>query len=283
MSHDQAARLRSLALRTARAIPASTSTAARTILVSSGERGLGGTTLAVHLAIGLARQGQRIVLVDADLQAAGASRLCQVNLAPALTDVLSGRRTIHEVLQRGPAGIQVVAGAQSSVDRTMLTEKSVERLLKQLAALGRHTDMVLLDVPCGETRHAEGDRLSSPLLSLWHHTDDMVLVTTPDDTAVMNSYALLKSFWSRNVVIPRLHIVVNHAQDLAAARDAHVRLDRSSRRFLKLPLALAAAVPTSPAAQRTTIPFADPFDNALEQLAQHLLSDSGREQFRTVA
>src|SRR5438105_686883 len=114
MSHDQAARLRSLALRTSRTTSASAAPAARTIVVSAGESRLGATTLSVHLAIGFARQGQRVILVDGDLATAAASHLCRISLSPSLTDVLAGRRSIHEVLQRGPAGIQVVAGSQSA-------------------------------------------------------------------------------------------------------------------------------------------------------------------------
>lgn len=291
MSHDQASRLRSvfdsglrnLALRTSRPAPPSHSVSARTIVVSSGERRLGGTTLAVHLSICLARQGQRVVLVDGDLETAGASLLCRIPLAPGLTDVLTQRRNIHEVLQRGPAGIQILTGSQSLADRPLLTDISAERLMRQLAGLSRHTDMVVLDIPCQEAEPRGESVLHSPLLSFWQHADDLILVTSGDDSAVMNTYALLKSCWSRTVVLPRLSVVVNHARDLAAAGDVHLRLDRSSQRFLKLPLTLAGSLPTSPTAASTTGISDDVFDSALEQIAQRLLSSSMNEEIRTVA
>ena len=283
MSNDQASRLRSLALRTLRPAPASHSVSARTIVVSSGERRLGGTTLAVHLSTCLARQGQRVVLVDGDLETAGASLLCGVHLAPGLTDVLTERRNIHEVLQRGPAGIQVLAGSQTASERALLTDKSAERLMRQLAALSRHTDMVVLDIPCQEAEPRGESLLHSPLLSFWQHADDLLLVTTGDDSAVMNTYALLKSCWSRTVVLPRLSVMVNHARDLSAANDVHQRLDRSSRRFLKLPLTLAGSLPTSPTAASTTGVSDDAFDAALEQISQRLLSSSRSDEIRTVA
>src|SRR5204862_3120442 len=165
MSHDQASRLRSLALRTQRSAPKPHSASARTIVVSSGERRLGGTTLAVHLSICLARQGQRVILVDADLETAGASLLSRISLSPGLTDVLSERRNIHEVLQRGPAGIQVLAGSQSATEQTLLTDRSAQRLMRQLAALSRHTDLVVLDVPCREAEPRGENLANTPLLS----------------------------------------------------------------------------------------------------------------------
>ena len=283
MNHDQASRLRSLALRTQRPAPAAHSVAARTIVVSSGERRLGSTTLAVHLSICMARQGQRVVLVDGDLETAGASLLSRVHLAPGLTDVLAERRNIHEVLQRGPAGIQVLAGSQSASERMLLTDKTAERLMRQLAGLARHTDVVVLDIPCQEAE-PRGESLNlSPLLSFWQHADDLLLITSGDDSAVMNTYALLKSCWSRTVVLPRLQIVVNHARDAAAANDVHQRLDRSTRRFLKLPLMLAGSLPTSPTAASTTGVTDDAFDAALDQIAQRLLSSSLEDEIRTVA
>ena len=155
--------------------------------------------------------------------------------------------------------------------------------MRQLAALSRHTDMVVLDIPCQEAEPRGESLLHSPLLSFWQHADDLVLVTSGDDSAVMNTYALLKSCWSRTVVLPRLSVMVNHARDLAAANDVHQRLDRSSQRFLKLPLTLAGSLPTSPTAASTTGVSDDTFDAALEQIAQRLLSSSRSDEIRTVA
>jgi len=283
VSHDQASRLRSLALRTLRTTQNSPNAAARTIVVSAGERRLGGTTLAVHLSISLARQGQRVVLVDADLETAGASLLSRVHLSPGLTDVLTERRNIHEALQRGPAGIQVLAGSLSAGERTLLTDKTAERLMRQLAGLSRHTDLVVLDVPCQEAEPCGESLLHSPLVSFWQHADDSLLVTSGDDSAVMNTYALLKSCWARTVVLPRLHIAVNHSRDFASANDVHQRLDRSSQRFLKLPLNLVGSLPTSPhVASSTGLPDGA-FDLALEQIGQRLLNGGRSEDVRTVA
>jgi len=210
--------------------------------------------------------------------------LCGVTLTPGLTEVLAGRRSIHEVLQRGPAGIQVISGAQGAGERGLLTEKSAERLTRQITGLARHTDLVILDIPSPETEPPGQPRATfHPLVFFWQHGDDMLLVTSGDDSAVMNSYALLKSLWSQTVVLPRMHIAVNHADGLVTAEDVHDRLDRSSQRFLQLPLSLAGAVPTSLAAASTTASLADPFVAAIEQMAQRLLNDAGSEEVRTVA
>ena len=85
----------------------------RKIVVSAGKGGVGTTTFAVNLAVSLGRLGCRTVLVDADLSGADATWLCGLQPLESLADVLSGRRTLDEVLQPGPGGIQVAPGVWS--------------------------------------------------------------------------------------------------------------------------------------------------------------------------
>ena len=81
------------------------------VVVAGGKGGVGATTIAVNLAVALARQGRRAVFVDADLDHGGNSRLAQHPERGSVLDVLAGRRSVHEVLERGPLGMQVLSGA----------------------------------------------------------------------------------------------------------------------------------------------------------------------------
>src|SRR5580698_267253 len=74
---DQANELRQLVLRAALHSP-SAEQPPKLIVVTSGKGGVGTTTIAVNLAIALARDGRRTVLVDADLEQADAGRLCHL-------------------------------------------------------------------------------------------------------------------------------------------------------------------------------------------------------------
>src|SRR5687768_16840234 len=111
---DQAFQLRALVRATAQGDAGLAFPPPQKIVVCGGKGGAGATTIAVNLSIALARLGARVVLVDADMDHADVATLCQLETRDTIADVLSARRTVHEVLIRGPAGIQILAGVWSA-------------------------------------------------------------------------------------------------------------------------------------------------------------------------
>src|SRR5439155_22969581 len=98
------------------------------VVISGGRLGVGTTTLAVSLATALAQEALRIVLIDADLYRAEIAARCNLTSGLGIDDVLAGRKNIHEVLQRGPAGMQILSGTTSATARNSLTERAMQRL-----------------------------------------------------------------------------------------------------------------------------------------------------------
>lgn len=234
---DASTQLRRL---TGRTLLADTGPPPRLVVVSGGKLGVGSTTLAVNLAVALASHGSRTVLVDADQARADAAAHCGVSGPVGIADVLLGRRNIHEVLQRGPGGMQVVVGACTAEARTACTDRALARVLRQIHSLGRHADLVLLDA---------GSAPGDAMLRFWQAADDVLLVTTPDAAHVMDTYATIKTLLSRAAVAARLRLVVNHAASAVVAEDVHHRIDRSCQRFLGLAIPLAGWLPHDPSAR----------------------------------
>ena len=107
-------------------------------------------------------------------------------------DVLAGRRSIHEALQLGPAGMQIVAGSAAPETRAAVSERSIRRLLRQVQSLAPHADWLLIDAgnqPCELTAR------------LWSAADAVLLVTAPDAVSVMDTYALIKTLLTRQTLI----------------------------------------------------------------------------------
>src|SRR5438876_369485 len=159
-----------------------------TLVVSGGRPDVGATTLAVQLAAALAQDGQRIVLIDADLFRADVATRCQHSAALGIGDVLAGHKSIHEVLQRGPAGMQILAGTAAQQIRDGLNSRSIGRLLKQMRSLAPHADWLVVDA---------GNQPSQMAAQLWAAADRLLIVTSPDAVAVMDTYALIKTLLSR--------------------------------------------------------------------------------------
>lgn len=242
----------------------------RIVAVAGGRAGVGATTIGVNLAIALAQQGQRTVLIDADLARADVARLCSVAATATVADVLAGKRSIHEVLQRGPGGIQLAAGADSAECRSLCSDRSMGRLLSQIEALGRHTDVVVIDVGSAPTE------LTS---RIWQSADRILLVTTSEAAAVMDTYALIKSLASTERPRASLALVINRAATAALAGDVQERISRSCRRFLALDVAAAGRIPFSEPSERGSARLwvlHHPTSSAaaiLEQMAGRLLGE----------
>ena len=208
-----------------------------TLVVSGGRPGVGATTIAVQLATALSREAQRVVLIDADPFGADIARRCEHPTTLGIGDVLAGRKTIHEVLQLGPNGMQILAGAANQQIRDGLNGRAIARLLKQMRSLGPHADWLLVDA---------GNQPSEMAAQLWSAADRLLVVTSPDAVAVMDTYALIKTLLSRQSLKQSPALVVNQAADEATAADVHRRIDQSCRRFLGLAIEFAGWLPMDP-------------------------------------
>lgn len=232
--HDQASQLRSLVLRANRQAVADHAPPPQLLVVAGGKPGVGATTVAINLAVALSRNGCRTVLVDANLQNASAAKYLECPEAPGIDDVLAARRDIHEILQLAPGGMQLAAGARRCAGAPICTERSLGRLLKQIRSLGPHADVVVVDA---------GHTPSDLAARFWQAGDHVLLVTTADAAAVMDSYASIKTMTARLPGAPALELLVNRAATQAIAADVHHRIDQSCQRFLGLSLALRGRLP----------------------------------------
>ncbi len=268
--HDQAKGLRDLVRERSLADPGRLYPPPRKLVIGGAKGGVGTTTVAIRLALALARLGARVVLVDADMNRADIANICGLEVRETIADVLSSRRTVHEVLVRGPAGIQVAPGNWSPHSVPDCSPPAQERLLRELDRLGRHADLLVLDV---------GSGLSQVVRGFWRVADRVLLTTVTDNLSIMDAYASIKVF-TADADRPPVQTLVNRAPHDEAADHVHRRLATACRRFLNLELEAAGWLPEDPdslAPPAASEPFrfdaAGPFAAAIDDLAARLLQD----------
>ena len=83
----------------------------RVIAITSGKGGVGKTNVSVNLSVALSDAGKRVMLLDADLGLANVDVLLGLRPESNLSHVIDGKRTLEEVIVRGPSGIMVVPAA----------------------------------------------------------------------------------------------------------------------------------------------------------------------------
>ena len=242
---DQADHLRHL-IHGARRAP-QVGAAPQRIVVAGAKGGVGTTTVAVNLAVALAREGWRAVLVDGDMGKSGVAALCGDAPGATIGDVLSGRRRLQEALRPGPAGVHLLAGAWATGQLTDCDPAAQERLITGFNGL-TSTDAVVIDAGCGHHRILE---------RFWRSADRVLLVAMPDDTAVMDAYATLKTMTVRHHQVP-VSAAMNRVVRYDEARDAHCRLAQACQRFLAIDVPCVANIMASVevmAAARRQAPF----------------------------
>ncbi len=194
--------------------------------VASGKGGVGKTTAVVNLAIALAEEGKRVCVIDGDLGTANIDVV--LNLAPryTLTDVISGRRHILEVLVEGPRGIIVLPGGSGLQELTELGQDKFANLVHEFKVLERYTDLMLIDTCSG---------LSRSVTNFIAAAGEAVLVTTPEPPAITDAYALVKVLARAGYVLP-IKLLVNRVESAEEGLDVADKMVFAARRFLQYEL-----------------------------------------------
>ncbi|HKJ08611.1 MAG TPA: MinD/ParA family protein [Gammaproteobacteria bacterium] len=205
---------------------------ATVIAITSGKGGVGKSNVAANLAITLAQSNARVVLLDMDLGLANAHVLLGMSSQASLGDVLAGTKSIEEVAVPGPGNITVVPGGAADEELANLSSFALRRLLNSLKGLCRSFDYVIIDTAAGLSRNT---------LSFATASDVVVVVTTPEPTALLDAYAVFKSL--KTTSDPTLHLLINMARTPQEGKQAIRRLDTVIRSFWHVPLENTHCVP----------------------------------------
>jgi len=171
-------------------------TAKSVIAVGSGKGGVGKSTIAASIAIGLARAGSKVGLMDADVYGPSIPHLLGVNQRPAIDE---GRIVPIEA-----AGLKVISmgflvpPGEAVVWRGPMLHGAITQFLRDTA--WGDLDYLIIDMPPGTGDIA---LTLSQLLPL----SGAVIVCTPQDVALLDAIKAVAMF--RKVNIPILGMVEN--------------------------------------------------------------------------
>ena len=175
---------------------------ARVIAVTSGKGGVGKTFVSANLAAALARAGQRVLVLDADLGLANLDVVLNLCARVTLHDVFSGRAELADALQPAPCGFTVLLAGSGLLEYSRMTPELHDRLVEVVDAVRPDFDLVLLDTGAG---------ISDVVLFTLSLADELLVVVTPEPTSLTDAYAAIKLLATTQAARP-VRLLVNQAQ-----------------------------------------------------------------------
>jgi flagellar biosynthesis protein FlhG len=198
----------------------------RVIAVTSGKGGVGKTSITVNLGYQLISKGQKVLLIDGDFQLGNMDVLLGIYPEQNLSNVIQGKALLEEVIVEIEPGLHVLPA--SSGDLKMLTLNNLVRrsLIGQLEEFVNRMDTVLIDTGAG---------LSEDVLFLNGSSDQVMIVTTPEPTALSDAYAMIKVLKSQ-YKIREFSLFVNMVENEAEGSKVYRNLIEVTDRFLQIGL-----------------------------------------------
>ncbi len=156
---------------------------AEVIVVTSGKGGVGKTTSSASIAVGLARRGKKVAVIDFDVGLRNLDLIlgCERRVVYDFVNVIHGECTLKQALTKDKRHDTLfVLAASQTRDKDALTKDGVERVLTELRDDG--FDYIVCDSPAGIEKGA--------YLAMYF-ADCAVVVVNPEVSSVRDSDRIL--------------------------------------------------------------------------------------------
>jgi flagellar biosynthesis protein FlhG len=196
------------------------------IAVTGGKGGTGKTSVAVNLATALAQLGRKTMLLDGDLGLANVDVLLGLTPRYTLEHVLTGERTLEEVILRTAAGVRVVPASSGVARMAQLSLSEQSGIMQAFSCLPGPLHVLIVDTAAG---------IGEPVLQFCQAAQQVLVVLRDEPTSLTDTYALIKVL-SRDRGVQRFRVLTNLSRDPSQGQQAFRRLQRVTDRYLEVML-----------------------------------------------
>ncbi len=240
--------------------------AVQVIAVTGGKGGVGKTTVAINLASAFAAAGRRTLLLDGDLGLANVDVLLGITPRHSLAHVISGERTLEEVILDTPSGFRIVPGASGVGRLANLSDVEILGLVQGFSALAEQLDTLIIDTPAG---------IAPTVLQLSQAAQHVLVVVCDEPASLTDAYGLIKVL-SRNHGVTNFKVLANMVRADGAGKGLFETLKRVTSRFLNVTLDYCGEIPEDTYLKRSIReqrPVVDAFPSSRSSRALKLLGE----------
>ena len=175
------------------------------IAVASGKGGVGKSTVAVNLALALAKRGAKVGLLDADIYGPSIPLMFGLEGAAPRGKEVDGKTRILPIEKYGIKTLSIgffVAPEQALLWRGSMATNAINQLLKDTD--WGELDYFILDLPPGT-----GDIHLTMVQTV--PVSGVIIVTTPQEVALADARKAFSMFVNKDISVPILGVVENMA------------------------------------------------------------------------
>lgn len=204
----------------------------KVIAVTSGKGGVGKTNLSVNLSLALASMGREVMLMDADLGLANVDVLLGLTPKYNLSHVISGERTLEEILVTGPNDVKIVPAASGTQRMAELHPSEHSGVIQAFSELSYPLDYLIIDTAAG---------ISDSVVSFTRAAREVMVVVCDEPSSITDAYALIKVL-NRDYQVERFHVIANMVRTTQEGPQLFKKLSMVTEKFLDIPLDYMGAV-----------------------------------------
>jgi len=205
----------------------------RVIAIASGKGGVGKTNLSVNLGVCLAQNGRKVALLDADMGLANVDILLGLHPEYNMSHVLSGEKTIDEIIVEGPNGLKVIPASSGIQHMAEIGTMEQAGIINAFSELAEDIDILLVDTAAG---------IHGGVVNFARACQEVIIVVCDEPTSLTDAYALIKLL-NRNHDLTRFHVITNMVETVHHGRALYQKLCKVTDRYLDVNLHFTGAVP----------------------------------------
>lgn len=211
----------------------SASQCTRVVSVTSGKGGVGKTAVVTNVAVAMAKRGKKVLVIDADLGLANIDVILGLNPIYNLNHFFKGEMGLEDIMVEGPYGLKILPAGSGVQQYTHLDGQLKMRFIDAIDNLQDEFDLVLIDTEAGISDNVTYFNVAA---------QDILVVTTPEPTAITDAYALMKllssQYHQKNFLL-----CVNSVRNSSEGLDVFEKLTMVSGRYLDISIDYLGAIP----------------------------------------
>jgi len=195
---------------------------AKLIAITSGKGGVGKTNFILNLAIAMSIRGKNVLLIDADMNLSNIDVLLGIYPQYTLSNLMDDTITVDKLLVDGPRDIKILPASSGDLAVMQNQKKYQQTLIQVYTDLRKNFDYILIDTGAGISDFTVDFVLSA---------DKVIVITTPEPTAITDAYAMIKVLYFRSKS-PHISLIVNMAQTEDEAKNIYNKINLIVQHFL---------------------------------------------------